>query len=178
MTGHIHPDWTDVLDRRLPPVDTRPTPSEASQLLRSLGIRLCCLDDTSRVLEPAPETYRTAEGILEAVATTNPGYQWDIVANGLVNVFPVPSVLDEPVPPLTVAGTGLWRVLEEHVAIPRYKIQLFMEFRDDDGPPVPADLPAGSVRAALNTLIAPVAQTVWHVSGTPDAWFLTVSAIA
>jgi hypothetical protein len=112
--------------------------------------------------------------LLDGVVAANPGYQWDLTPDGLVNVFPVPSVLDEPVSPVNLAGMGLWRVLEDYLALRQYKIELFMELREGDGPVVSVDLSAASLRAALNTLVAQIDNSVWHISGTPDAYFLTV----
>ena len=78
---------------------------------------------------PAPAVYRTVRDLLDAVTRDNPGYRWGVVPSGLVNVYPVPSVLDDPVGPVKAAGTGLWRVLEEIVDISRHQLELFVEFR-------------------------------------------------
>jgi hypothetical protein len=167
----------DIVDHPLPGEPTPPAPAPACQLLRGAGIRACCLDDATRAQAPAPAVYRTVRDLLDAVTQENPGYRWEVVPSGLVNVYPVPSVLDDPVGPVKAAGTGLWRVLDEILGITRHNLELFVEFRDGDGPLVNVDLPAASLRTALNALVASVPDTVWHISGTPDAYFLTVSAI-
>lgn len=77
----------------------------------------------------------------------------------------MPSVLDEDVPALHVAGKGLWRVLEEDVGLADHGVELFRELRDGDGAPVPADLRAGTLRLVLDELVAPLRATVWHISG-------------
>jgi hypothetical protein len=166
-----------VLDQRLGGGPTEPSPAAACQLLRGAGIRACCFEDSTLVRASAPARYGTVRELLTAVVAANPGYRWDVTPDGLVDVFPSPSVLDETVSPIKVADTGLWRVLEEDLSLRRYGIELFMELRDGDGPPVSVDLPGGSLRAALDTLVAPITDSVWHVSGLPGAYFLTVSRI-
>jgi hypothetical protein len=166
-----------LLDHRLDTILRDLSPAAAANALRGAGIRACCLENAEGEKPTAAASVNTVRDALDAVAEANPGYRWDAVPEGLVNVFPVRSVLDEEVPELRVAGKGLWSVLEEDVGLASHGIELFMEFRDGDGPPVPGDVPAGSLRSVLNRLIAPVAGTVWHISGRPGAYFLTITSI-
>jgi hypothetical protein len=167
-----------LLDRQLEPPLADPSPSAVSEALRRAGIRACSFENVDAERPAASAPIATVRDALEAVESANPGYRWEITAEGLVDIFPVPSVLDESVPELRVAGRGLWRVLEEDVGLAKHGIELFGELRDGDGPPVPSDLPAGPLRSVLNRLIAPLPGTVWHIAGRPGAYFLTVSTIA
>jgi hypothetical protein len=166
-----------VLDQALgsPPLD--PSPGAAANALRAAGIRANCLElgDRSTASEAGPPS--TAGEALKAVVRADPRYRWEVTNAGLLDLYPTPSVLDDAVPALSVAGKGLWTVLESDLGLADHGIELFMELRDGDGPPVPDDLPAGTLRAALDRLVAPVDQTVWHITGNPGAFFLTVSAI-
>lgn len=166
-----------LLDRPLgsPPLD--PSPGSAANALRAAGIRACCLElgDRATATDTGPPS--TVAEALEAVVRADPRYRWEITESGLLDLFPTPSVLDDDVPALPVAGKGLWTVLEDDVGLAGHGIELFLELRDGDGPPVPDDLPAGTLRAALDALVAPVDQTVWHITGNPGAFFLTVTAI-
>lgn len=166
-----------LLDRRLDTVLQDLSPAGVAGALRGAGIRACCLENSDSPKPTSAASVNTVRDALDAVVEANTGYRWDALPEGLVNIFPVPSVLDDDVPQLSVAGKGLWSVLEEDVGLASHGIELFMEFRDGDGPPVHADVPGGSLRSALNHLIAPVAGTVWHISGSPGAYFLTITSI-
>lgn len=166
-----------LLDRRLDTVLRELSPTAVAGALRTAGLRACVLENAESEKPTAAASVDTVRDALEAVAEANPGYRWDVAPEGLVNIFPVPSVLDDDVPELHVAGKGLWSVLEEDVGLASHGIELFMEFRDADGPPVPDDVPGGSLRSVLNRLVAPVAGTVWHISGRPGAYFLSITSI-
>jgi hypothetical protein len=167
-----------LLARRLesPPLD--PSPASVAGALRAAGIRACSLEygaDATPFPSSGPPS--TVAEALDSVTAADSRYRWEITPEGLVNLFPSPSVLDDEVAPLPVAGKGLWSVLEEDL-LPGHGIELFMEFRSGNGPAVPADLPGGTLRSALNTLIAPVGSSVWQISGNPGAHYLAVTEIA
>jgi hypothetical protein len=166
-----------LLDRRLDTVLRDLSPAAVAGELRAAGIRACCLDDAESEKPTSAASVATVRDALDAVAEANPGYRWDVGPNDLLNIFPAPSVLDDDVPRLDVAGKGLWTVLEEDVDLASHGIELFMEFRDGAGPPVSAEVPGGSLRSVLNHLVAPLDGTVWHISGTPGAYFLTITSI-
>jgi hypothetical protein len=166
------------LDRPLEPPPTDLSPTSVAEALRRAGIRACCLDVTQTDPASAAPPPSTVAGALAGVVERNPGYRWEPGPDDLLDIFPVPSVLDDDVPALHVAGKGLWRVLEEDVGLADHGVELFLELRDGDGPPVPADLPAGTLRFVLDELVAPLRATVWHISGKPGAAFLSVTLIA
>jgi hypothetical protein len=166
-----------LLDRRLDTVLTDLSPAAVANALRGSGVRACCLEDAEAEKPTGAASVNTVRDALDAAADANPGYRWDTTPEGLVNLFPSPSVLDADVPEIHAAGKGLWQLLEEDVGLASHGIELFEEFRDGAGPPVPGDIPAGSLRSALNRLVAPLEATVWHVSGRPGAYFLTITSI-
>jgi hypothetical protein len=176
-------DPDPLLDR---PLDTGPderSPAAVCARLRELGIRACCLDDPEQVTVRAtgqptgkddatpPSTVR---GLLDDLVVTHPSYRWELAQGGLVNVFPSRSVLDDPVPGFVAQGEGLWRVLER-LRLQDHGIELFQELGDGDGPALSVDVAPGSLRSALNAVVAPVDGAVWHLSGSAGAWFLTVA---
>ena len=167
-----------LLDQRLesPPLDA--SPGAAANALRAAAIRACCLElgDSHSLPDSGPPS--TAREALEAVVNADPRYRWEVMESGLLDLYPSPSVLDDEVQELAVAGKGLWAVLEDDLDLGGHGIELFMELRDGDGPPVASDVPAGTLRSALDELIAPVDGTVWHISGSPGAFYMTITAIA
>ena len=167
-----------LLDQRLesPPLD--PSPGAAANALRAAGIRVCCLELGDSGSAPHSGPPSTAREALEAVVSADPRYRWELTESGLLDLYPSPSVLDDEVPALPAAGKGLWSVLEDDLDLGGHGIELFMEFRDGDGPPVASDVPAGTLRSALDELIAPTPGAVWHISGNPGAFYLTITAIA
>ena len=168
-----------LLDRPLPPGVVLASPVAVCARLREWGIRACCLEDPARVNPSAgsPEV-GTVRELLDAVVAENPSYGWDLTADGLVNVFPSPSVLDDEVGPLECDSEGLWRVLDDRLGLRDHDVELFQELEDGDGPTISVSLPRGSLRDALNALIAPIDAAVWHISGSPGGWFLTVTSTA
>jgi hypothetical protein len=167
-----------LLARRLQSPPLEPSPAAVAGALRASGIRACSLEYGADVTPfPSSGPPSTVGEALDSVAAADPRYRWEVTPEGLVNLFPSPSVLDDEVPPLPVAGKGLWSVLEQDL-LPGRGVELFMELRAGDGPPVPADLPGGTLRSALNALIAPVGSSIWQISGNPGAHYLSVTEIA
>jgi hypothetical protein len=168
-----------LLDRPLPPGAVSASPAAVCARLREWGIRACCLEDPARINPSAgsPEV-GTVRELLDAVVAENRSYRWDLTAHGLINVFPSPSVLDDQVDSLECDSEGLWRVLEDRLRLRDHGMELFQELAEGDGPTVSVSLPRGSLRAALNGLVAPIDAAVWHISGSPGGWFLTVSSTA
>lgn len=166
------------LDRPLDPPPADLSPAAVAGALRRAGVRACFFELSGSEDAPAGSAPATAVAALDAVAEANPGYRWEHGPDGLVDIFPAGSVLDEDVPTLRVAGKGLWQVLDDDVGLADHGIELFLELRDGDGPPVPADLPGGSLRAVLDELVAPLRDMVWQISGQPGAHFLSVTLIA
>lgn len=164
-----------LLDRPLPESPVRTTPAAVCARLRELGVRACCLDDPEHVSGHSTTSATTVQGLLDDLVADNPSYRWELVQHRLVNVFPSRSVLDDPVPGVVAEGDGLWSVLER-LRLQDHGIELFQELGDGDGPALSMEVPPGSLRSALNAVVAPVDGAVWHLSGAPGAWFLTVSA--
>lgn len=172
-------DGSVVLDQPLPTRIVEASPAGACAVLREMGVRACCLDDPAQVASHTQSDASTVGDLLDAVVAENPSYRWEFGPDDtLLNLFPQASVLDEPAPELDVAGEGLWIVLERRLRLADHDIELFVELRDGDGPPVTATAPAGPLRLALNAVVAPLDKAVWDVSGSTDAWFLTVSSLS
>ena len=167
-----------LLERPLaaPPADL--SPSAVAGALRAGGVRACCLADAGAAAPAAEPPPATAAEALDAAAGANPGYRWELTPSGLVNLFPSGSVLEDAVGAQAVAGKGVWAVLEQDLGLGEHGIELFMSFRDGDGPAVAADLAAGTLRDALNALIAPLPGAVWDISGSPGAYYLTITSVA
>jgi hypothetical protein len=183
MTGDPDP----LLDRPLAIGPVERSPAAVCARLRELGIRACCLDDPEQVTEQVTERAAgqatgkddatpsaTVRGLLDDLVATHPSYRWELAQSGLVNVFPARSVLDDPVPGFVARGDGLWRVLER-LRLQDHGIELFQELGDGDGPALSVEVAPGSLRSALNAVVAPVDGAVWHLSGSAGAWFLTVA---
>jgi hypothetical protein len=168
-----------LLDRPRPPGVVLASPAQVCARLREWGIRACCLEDPALVNPSAgsPEI-ATVRQLLDAVVAENPSYRWDLAADGLINVFPSQSILDDQVDGLECESEGLWRVLDDRLRLRDHGMELFQELEDGDGPTISVSLPPGSLRDALNALVAPVEAAVWHISGSPGGWFLTVSSTA
>ena len=166
------------LDRALEPPPSDLSPAAVAGALRRAGIRACFMELPGSEPPAAATPPATAADALAGVVEANPGYRWEPGPEDLVDIFPVPSVLDDQVAPLEVAGKGLWSVLDDDVGLAEHGIELFLEMRDGDGPPVPSDLPGGTLRSVLDELIAPLRATVWQISGRPGALFLSVTLIA
>jgi hypothetical protein len=166
-----------LLERRLdaPPADL--SPAAVAGALRASGVRACCLADAGAVAPAAARAPETAAAALAAVTAANPSYRWELTPSGLLNLFPAGSVLEAGVGERHVAGTGVWRVLEADLGLAEHGIELFMELQDGDGPAVATDLPAGTLRDALNALVAPLPGAVWDITGRPGAYFLSITAI-
>ena len=75
-------------------------------------------------------------------------------------------------------GEGLWRVLDGRLRVRDHGIALFQELEDGDGPTISVSLRPGSLRDALNALVAPIDAAVWHISGSSGGWFLPVCSTA
>ena len=168
-----------LLDRPLPPGVGVASPAAVCARLREWGIRACCLADPARINPSAgsPEI-GTVRELLDAVVAENHSYRWDLTADDLINVFPSHSVLDDQVDQLDCESEGLWRILEDRLRLRDHGIELFQELEDGDGPTISVSLPSGSLRDALNAVVAPIDAAVWHISGSPGGWFLTVSSTA
>jgi hypothetical protein len=156
-----------------------PGPSAVCEALRAKGVRACCLDDTGADPRPLASTssFVTVRDALAGITAERPRYRWEIAYPDLVNVYPVDSVIENDAPPLHIAGKGLWVVLEEDLPLRNWDITLFVEFKAGDGPPVFVDLEGASIRAALSACIGQVRGAVWHISGTPDNYVLSVSDV-
>ena len=168
-----------LLDRPLPPGVVVASPAAVCARLREWGIRACCLEDPALINPSAasPEI-GTVRELLDAVVAENHSYRWDLTADDLINVFPSHSVLDDRVDQLDCESEGLWRILEDRLRLRDHGIELFQELEDGDGPTISVSLPSGSLRDALNAVVAPIDAAVWHISGSPGGWFLTVSSTA
>jgi hypothetical protein len=155
-----------------------PTPTAVSEALRGRGVRACCFapsDAPRGNIEREAAEFASAQDALEAVVAADPAYRWCIAEAGLVNLFPQDSVIERAAPAVHVTDEGLWAVVERNLRLDDYGIELFAELRDGDGPPVSLDLSGVSLREALNACLAPVDRTFWHLSGVPDAFYLTIS---
>lgn len=156
----------------------RPLPAAACAVMREGGIRACCLDDEAYVsADAAPQVYATVRALLDAIVEANPDYRWHVTSGGLVDLYPRQSLLNEIAMPLHLTDVGLWKALEERLQLRRHNIDLFLEFREGDGPEVSVDLPASPLGVVLDALVEQVPEAVWHISGQAELRFLTVTAI-
>jgi hypothetical protein len=149
--------------------------------LRRQGFRVCALEDLERRrslalprASPVGPTLTLGQ-VLERL--TDLGYRWEVAYDELLNIFPDKSVLDSPVSPVRVERKGLWRVLEDDLHIRERGIQLFVEFRQDDGPQVTLAAGPATLREALNALVVQLPGAFWTVSGTAGAYFLSISSV-
>lgn len=155
--------------------------SHCADKLRALGYRICTFEDLQKsnerqVRHPLDLKERTLKQILDEIVIENPGYRW-LVEDELINIYPVQSALNSPTPALNIKSKGVWRILIEDLEIENKGISLFVELTDGDGQLIDLALNAGSLRDALNGIVRQLGQAVWHISGNPGAYFLTISDI-
>ncbi len=142
--------------------------------LRELGIIVCSFENlTSSQTRPLTLTGLTISEILDRAVRQNPGYQWIEVSPGLANLFPMSSVLDSPAPNLRIFSKGAWRLLNEDLNIGEFGIQIYEEFGGQDGPPITIVLQNTDLRSALNAVVGQLDRLAWHITGRPDAYYLS-----
>lgn len=176
-------DATDLLNQRIANFRA-PSPgvSRCADELRARGFKVCSMEDLARDLstradEPIDREGATLAELLDEITGRNPGYVWTTAQADLINVYPAGSVLDEKVGELSVEGKGVYRILKEDLGIAKYGVSLFDELTSGDGPPVDLRLESADLREALNQIVGRIGSTVWHISGRPGAYWLTITGI-
>lgn len=154
--------------------------SHCANRLRELGYRICTLENLE--VGNQPETSLpmdikdiTLQELLDDIVRHNSGYRWEKAKTDLINIFPTLSVLDSKVLSLNIRSKGIWRILKEDLEIEGKGISLFVEFGDADGPPIDLSLSPVDLREALNAIVSQLGQSIWHISGNPGAYYLTIS---
>jgi hypothetical protein len=168
-----------VLDQVLSHFEPRSTSiSDVADALRAAGFRVLSVEN----LGEAPVSKKTLalesvtlERVLNEIVAANPGYRWRQGADDLIEIGPHRSVLDERIGPVRRRGEGAWRVLRS--ALQQRGISLFQELERGDGPPVDLALEDADVRDLLNAVALQLGRVVYHVSGRPGAYFLTISDV-
>lgn len=157
-----------------------PTVSACADALRQQGFRVCSLEDTAhRSAGPALDLHGVTLGeALDEIVRRNAGYRWSLEDDGLVNVMPGQSVLDTPLPPVRVAGKGLWRILAEDFLLADLGVTLFQELDGSNGPPIDLALEGADLRRGLNAVVRQLARVVWQVTGSEGRYFLTFTEVA
>ena len=153
--------------------------TELADNLRQLGYRICTLENlgaASTASQPIDQQDITLHSILDEIVSKNPGYRWVLDESGLINLFPAQSILDTRVGPSNVKGKTPWEILEEDIQIEKVGLSLFMEFQDDSQR-MDFSIKKVSLREALNSLVDQLGNTVWHISGSPGAYYLTLTAV-
>ncbi len=150
--------------------------------LREIGYKICTLENlgnsnTITVSQPLELKNTTLEHLLNEIVAQNPGYHWEKVKDDLVNIFPIQSVLDTKVPNFNIRNKGAWLILNQDLEIEKMGISLFNEFGEEKGPLISLNLESTDLRGALNTIVSQLDKAIWHISGNPGAYFLTISSI-
>lgn len=146
-----------------------------------MGFKVCALEnlEVADKSSPVPIDLRevTLEELLNEIISVNPGYLLAVEPGDLINLYPAGSVLDERVPALSVSGKGVRRILREDLEIERRGISLFMEFSAGEDPLIDLRLELCDLRAALNRIVGQLSNSVWHISGNPGAYSLTITEV-
>lgn len=173
----------DILQNHIPHFQISSTSvSACADRLRELGYKICTLENlgssnTIKVSQLLELKNTTLEQLLNTIVAQNPDYRWEKVKDDLLNIFPIQSVLDDKVPDLNIRDKGAWAILEEDLEVEKMGISLFNEFGEENGPLVSLDLESADLREALNTIVSQLDKALWHISGNPGAYFLTISSI-
>ncbi len=154
--------------------------SACADSLRQKGFKVCSFEElteeTARQAPPVLERHATTlKDILDAVVFLHPNYQWT-VDEDLVNIYPLHSVLDTRVGSLRVSAKEVGDILEEDLQIEKLGITYFSELAGI-GPSINLDLQDVDIRQALNAIVKELGQAIWHISGRPQAYFLSFSGV-
>lgn len=162
------------IDRFVP---AAPSVAGYVESLRAHGLRVCFFENLpSAPVASAALDSMTPRRILESLVAQCPGFRWE-EASGLINVVPLESVLDSPLPDAAVQRKAVWNVLDEDLQIGRFGISRFDQFSDSQGRPVSVAWKDADLRAALNTIALQMPASVWHISGRPGAYFLSFTLV-
>lgn len=157
--------------------------SACADRLREIGYKICTLENlrnsnTIKVSQLLELKNTTLEQLLNEIVAHNHGYRWEKVMDDLLNIFPIQSVLDTKVPNLNIRDKGAWVILKQDLEIEKMGISLFNEFGEENGPAISLNLESADLREALNIIVSQLDKTIWHISGNPGVYFLTISSIA
>src|SRR5690606_39151455 len=106
-----------------------------------------------------------------------PDYTWEAPRPDLLNLFPRSSPLDAPVPAVTAQETGVWRLVDDALRQAGGTIRRLDGFGTAEGPELTLSLPEASLRDVLNQVVSAFDRLVWHISGSPDAYFLSFTEV-
>jgi hypothetical protein len=152
--------------------------TECAERLRQLGLRVCSFEELpAEPGSPIDLRDQTLAGVLEAIVARHPSYRWQAVDDELINLFPRRSLLDAPLPEVSLRAVGSRRALEENLRIQSLGLSLFAEFGDPEGFTVDLELRGADLRAALNAMVRQHPPLVWQISGQPGAYFLSFSQV-
>lgn len=151
--------------------------SSCADALRRLGYRICSFENvpTHFALDLMDTTL---EEILNEIIRKNPGYRWAKVENSdLINIFPNESILDSKMPTLNIQDKGLWEIIEEDFGLEQKGILLFQGLHEVGYPTIDLVLKDHNLRECLNEIVRRFSAAVWHISGNPGAYTLTITDI-
>lgn len=174
---------SDILNRRLSRFQTQSTSvSHFADKLRELGFKICTLenlaDEQAKSGPLIDHKDATLRQLLDEVVEQHPGYRWEAAEKDLINIFPIESVLNSETSPLDIKKKGLYLILKEEMEIERRGISLFIELEEGDGPLIDVSVESANLRKALNAIVRQLTGLIWHISGNPGAYYLTLSVVS